>query len=145
MAYQIHKKITETEELQLFDEKGSLKKTITVRLDKDGLAQKLSEKLTELIRAQKEAQQMSEAMKAGNTEGMEQAYEKVGQIIIDMFEAVFGKEDSDSIRKFYGKNTIQMCNEVLPFITEVVIPRVRKLTALKRKQRVQGFKKKRFY
>lgn len=145
MAYQIHKKVTETEELQLFDEKGNLKKTITVRLDKDGLAQKLSEKQVELIRAQKEAQMLFADMKAGNTGEITQAYERTGQIIIDMFEAVFGKEDSDSIREFYGQNTIQMCNEVLPFITEVVIPKVRKITISKRKQRLQSFKKKQFY
>lgn len=145
MAYQIHKKLSETEELQLFDEKGSLKETIIVRLDRDGLAQKLSDKQIELIRAQKEAQQIYADMKAGNTVEMTQAYERIGQIIIEMFEAVFGKMDSDRIREFYGQNTLQMCNEVLPFITEVVIPKVRKLTASKRKQKLQAFKKKQFY
>ena len=51
MAYRIYKKAAETEELQLFDESGQLSKTITVRLDRDGLAQKLSSSHTALLRA----------------------------------------------------------------------------------------------
>ena len=144
MAYQIHKAKEETEELQLFAD-GELKKTIIVRLDKDGLAQKLSDKHIELIHAQKEARQMQNDMAAGKTVEIEKAYEKVGQIIVDMFEAVFDKEDSDTIREFYGQNTIQMCSEVMPFITDVVLPKVRKLKQMKKKQKINGFKQKRFF
>ena len=144
MAYQIHKAKEETEELQLFAD-GQLKKTIVVRLDKDGLAQKLSEKHIQLIHAQKEAQQIQSDMAAGKPVEIEKAYEKVGQVIIDMFEAVFGKEDSDAIREFYGQNTIQMCSEVMPFITDVVLPKVRKLKQANKKRKIKSFKQKKFF
>ncbi len=145
MAYRIYKKAAETEELQLFDESGQLSKTITVRLDRDGLAQKLSSSHTALLRARREALALSADMASGNTGKIEQAYENTGLIIIEMFEAVFGKEDSDSIREFYGQNVMQMCMDVMPFITEIVIPKVRKLAGSRQKQKLMDFRKKKFY
>ncbi len=145
MAYKIQKQQKTVEDLELYNEYGEKTATIHVRLDRDGLAEKLSVKQIALIHAQKNLAHLQEESKTGNIESYEKALEDVGQAVIDMFEAVFGKTDSDIIREFYGNNTIQMCQEVLPFITDVVLPEVRKLGRLKRKKRVAAHKGRRFF
>lgn len=145
MAYKIQKQQKTVEELELYNENGDKVTTIQVRLDSDGLAEKLSTKHIALIQTQKNLIRIQKENDNGNIENYDKALEDAGQAVIDMFEAVFGKEDSDTIRKFYGDNTIQMCREVLPFITDVVLPEVRKLGQKKRKKRVADHMVKRFF
>ena len=145
MAYKIQKQQNITEELELYNEQGERVATIEVRLDRDGLAEKLSAKHVALIRAYQNLVELQKKSKSGNSIDYDKALEETGQAVIDMFEAVFGKADSDTIREFYGNNTLQMCREVLPFITDVVLPAVRKLGQLKRKKSVDSYKKKRFF
>lgn len=145
MAYKIQKQQNITEELELYNEQGERVATIEVRLDRDGLAEKLSAKHVALIRAQQNLVQLQQENKNGSFKDYDKALEETGQAVIDMFEAVFGKADSDTIREFYGDNTLQMCKEALPFITDVVLPEVRKLGQLKRKKSVDSYKKKRFF
>ena len=41
----------------------------------------------------------------------------------NLFEAVFGKEDTELIISFYEGRYIEMTKEITPFITQCVIPR----------------------
>lgn len=53
--------------------------------------------------------------------------------VIDLFEAVFGREDAECILDFYGNRYVEMCQEVVPFITQIAIPEVRKIAEAEQK------------
>lgn len=145
MAYVIQKKKQLVEELELRNESGEKVTTIYVRLDRDGLAEKLSARQIDLIQAQKNLLQLQQDCRKESTLDYEKALEETGQAVIALFEAVFGQQDSDVIREFYKNNTMQMCSEVMPFITEVILPQVRKLGQAKRKGIKNSYKHKKFF
>ena len=145
MAYIIQKKTQLVEELELRNESGERVTTIYVRLDRDGLAEKLSARHVDLIQAQKNMLQLQQDCRKENISNYEKALEETNQAVIAIFEAVFGRQDCDVIREFYKNNTTQMCSEVMPFITEVVLPQVRKLGQAKRKGVMSSYKRKRFF
>lgn len=145
MTYIVQKKKQLVEELELRDESGEKVTTIYVRLDRDGLAEKLSARQVDLIQAQKNLLQLQQDCRKKSTLDYEKALEETGQAVIALFKAVFGQHDSDVIREFYKDNTMQMCSEVMPFITEVILPQVRKLGQAKRKSIKNSYKQKKFF
>lgn len=145
MAYKIQKQQMTVEELELYDESGVKKHTISVRLDRDGLAEKISTRHLELVQAYKNMAEFQKQMQSGEAVAVDAAMEQAGQAVIAMLEAVFGEKDSDTIREFYGNNTLQMCQEILPFITEVVLPKVRKISQKKRKAKIEHFRKQSYF
>ena len=63
-----------------------------------------------------------------------------------MIESVFGAGNTKIIYEFYGSRYNQILTEVMPFITEIVVPKVRELARENRKNALEKYsrKKKRF-
>lgn len=77
------------------------------------------------------------------------AVEMLGRAEIDMFEAVFGADGTETIQQFYKYHYIEMAKEVIPFITGVVIPRLTEIKAENKKALVSQYnrakKRRRFW
>ena len=140
MAWQAKRSRTFRDDFELVDENGNVVHTIHVSLDADDMTVKISRKYTALVRAMSETTEMKR--KAESAEELENCMEKLGQAVIDMLEAVFGEEDTKSIVEFYENRYIEMSREVLPFISQVVIPRMQELAAENRKSIRQKYNRK---
>ena len=140
MAWQAKRSRTFRDDFELVDENGNVVHTIHVSLDADDMTVKISRKYTALVRAMSETTEMKR--KAESAEELENCMEKLGQAVIDMLEAVFGEEDTKTIVEFYENRYIEMSREVLPFISQVVIPRMQELAAENRKSIRQKYNRK---
>lgn len=133
MAYQAKRKKQYKEEFQLVEEDGTVVQTLQVSLDADSMVRKLSEKHAALVRALQDVKKVQES---------EKGLEVLGNVVTDMFEAVFGAEDTKTILKFYDNRYVEMCQEVVPFITTVVIPEVRKIAQANKKDTLSQYNRK---
>lgn len=134
MAYQAKRKKLYTEDFELAEEDGRVIHTLHVSLDPDNMAVKLSEKHAALVRALQDINQMKEE----NTGTLE----KIGNAVTDILEAVFGQEDAETIIDFYQGRYIEMCKEVIPFVTDVVVPQVRSLARENKQSIIAGYNRK---
>lgn len=141
MAYQAKRSHKVTEDLELINECGEVEKVIHVSLDADEMVRTISDKYVALLNAQKEAQQIRAGKE--NPETITAAREKLENIVVDMFQAVFGVENTNGILDFYGDRTTEMCREVLPFVTQVILPRLRQISQENRKQVMQSYNRQR--
>lgn len=64
------------------------------------------------------------AVLAKNGEDMEKAEEMMGEAVLNLFEVVFGEEQTKEILRIYNNRTIEMLSDIAPFITEVIQPRI---------------------
>ena len=110
MAYQAKKSKTFAEDLELVDEHGSVVHTLHVNLDADDMVAKLNRKYTELTKSLEEVSEIQR--NAENNEKMNEAFEKLGSAVTNLFEAVFGKEDTELIIAFYEGRYIEMTKEI---------------------------------
>ena len=136
MAYKAKRQDRVIEDLELCNADGTVAKTIHVELDADNMVRKLSEKHLALINALKNVQEVKDASTA---EEKANGTAVLGAAVVDLFEAVFGREDARSILDFYGNRYVEMCQEVVPFITQIVIPEVRKLAKQNKKVALAGY------
>lgn len=134
MAYQAKRKKLYTEDFELTEEDGRVVYTLHVSLDPDSMAVKLSEKHAALVRTLQDINQIKE----DNTG----ALEKIGNAVTDILEAVFGQEDAKTIIDFYQGRYIEMCKEVVPFVTDIVVPQVRSLARENKQSIIAGYNRK---
>lgn len=139
MAYQAQRHKRVHEELELLDDKGNVIHTLHVDLDADAMAKQLSEKHLALVQAQRNMVATQQNVKDGDTD---KALEVIGKTLIDLFEAVFGKDNTRIIIDFYDNRYIEMCQEVLPFVIQVVIPRVRTVAQESRNKLMESYNRK---
>lgn len=137
MAYQAKRKKRFIEDFELIDEKGNLFKTLHVELDADDMVAKINRKYTGLCQALKETTEIKR--KSQSNEEIADCVEKLGNAVVQLFEAVFGIEDAKTIVEFYDNRYIEMCNEVVPFITKVVIPRLYDIRKQNQKNRLKPY------
>ena len=108
---------------------------------------KINRKYTALIRALSDVQEIKR--KEASNEQLSDAVEMLGRAEIDMFEAVFGADGTETIQQFYKDHYIEMAKEVIPFITGVVIPRLTEIKAENKKALVSQYnrakKRRRFW
>lgn len=139
MAYQAKRKKEYAEEFQLVDDDGSVVKTIQVKLDADSVVRNLSEKHVALVRVLEDVRSVSVS---SEPEDKVRGLEVLGGAVTDMLEAVFGAGDTKAIVDFYDGRYIEMCSEVVPFITGVVIPGIRKIAKDNKKVTLAGYGRK---
>ena len=134
MAYQAKRTKIFKEEFQLVNENGEIVESLFVELDPSMVAQSLSKKYIDL----------QKALVAVNDAALkkENMYETVGKSMNEIMETVFGEEYTKKIIEFYSGRYIEMCREIIPFVSEVVIPQVRKLAQENRKNIVSGYNRK---
>lgn len=140
MAYQAKRRKRYIEDFELVDENGEVVKTLQVSLDADDMIVKLSRKRTALVHAYQEAGNRKEGTES--TEDYEKRLEMLGNAVVDLLEAVFGEEDTKTIVAFYENRYVEMCKEVIPFITQCVIPRCAKIKRENQKSILQSYNRK---
>lgn len=140
MAYQAKRKKKFVEDFQLVEENGNLFKTLHIQLDADDMLAKINRKYTELCKALTETTEIKR--KSQSAEELGDCIETLGNAVIQLFEAVFGEEDAKTIVEFYDNRYIEMCQEVVPFIRNVVIPRVTKIKRENRKTILNSYRRK---
>ena len=135
MAYQAKRRKIYEEDFQLVDEHGNIVHTLKVSLDADSMVGKLNSKHVALVNALKSIQGVK-----GETS--DNALVILGETVVDILEAVFGKDDAKTIIDFYDNRYIEMCQEVMPFVTGTVIPEVRKISQANKKQVLSQYNRK---
>lgn len=139
MAYQARRKKAYEEEFQLTEADGTVVHTLHVALDADSMVRKLNEKHIALVRALQDVQNIK---KTDSQEKLSEGLEILGRAVVDILEAVFGAEDAQTIVEFYDNRYLEMCQEVVPFITGVVIPEVRKISQDNKKATLAQYSRK---
>ena len=139
MAYQAKRAKNQTEIFELINDDGEVVNHFEVRIDAGGFGKRLSEKYVELSRALAACQQIQ--TKTIDPSDVDRVMETVGLAVTDILYSVFGEADARKIIQFYDKNYVEMCQEVMPFVTETVLPKARKLGQANRKQAIQSYTK----
>lgn len=136
MAYQARRKKIFKEEFQLVDENGDVVKTMDVELDPDVVAVRISEKYVNLQNCLSKVRMMKTSGDAG------EMYETIGMSMKEIMQTVFGEGNSTVIMDFYNGRYAEMCREILPFVEDIVIPTVRKISQENRKNIISGYNRK---
>lgn len=140
MAYQAKKHKKFQEDFELLNEEGEIVHTLHVSLDADDMVVKIGRKYTALTKALADTTEMKK--KAENAEGIQTALETLGRAVVDLIEAVFGSDDAKTIIDFYEGRYVEMSQEVIPFITQCVIPRMHEIRSENKKSVLNGYNRK---
>lgn len=138
MAYQAKRSQHYTEQLELVDEKGNVRHTLTVDLDPGAVVEKLSRKYVELLRIKEETDQVDTT----ESEKLVKVYNNLGNAVISLVESIFEEQDTQIILEFYGNHYNEMVVEILPFIVDIVIPGVRKRAQEQREEALGKYNRK---
>lgn len=140
MAYQAkrHKKFQE--DFELVNESGEVVHLLHVSLDADDMVVKISRKYAALTKALAETTEMKR--KDENPEEIQKSVEILGTAVVDLLEAVFGTEDAEKIIRFYEGRYIEMSQEVIPFITQHVIPKLIEMKKDNKRAVLSGYNRK---
>ena len=133
MAYQARRHKRFQESFELVDEQGNVVETLQVSIDADDMIGKISRKYTALTKTLDNTTDMKR--KAEDGKAMQACLETLGQAVVD----VFGADDTKVIVKFYESRYIEMAQEVIPFITQCVIPRLSEMRADNKRAVLQGY------
>lgn len=136
MAFQAKRKKLYQEDFELVDENGQVAHTLHVSLDPDSVAKNLSVKQMDLMHA------LDALKNIDPNNAPEEALETVGQTVTDILQSVFGADNAQIIIDFYESRYLEMCQEVMPFVTGTVIPQVRKMAQEHRAAVVAGYNRK---
>lgn len=121
MAYQIKKTGKIVEDLELLNDNNEVDKVIHVDIDIDHIAKDFRKAQTALITAQKAV-----------SDGAENALETYGNAVIDVFNLIFGNDNTvDLLNYFDGKYT-DMAIQIMPFVSDIITPAVEKAVKSKK-------------
>ena len=140
MAYQAKRSQKVIEDFELVNENGQIETTIHVHIDADSMVEKIRKKYVTLVSAHGEMLKIQE--KITDKEVLHNIYEKVGRAEIDLIEAVFGEEDTKKILEFYGERYVEMAKEVMPFISEIILPKIEKIAKQNKKELLSKYNRK---
>lgn len=121
MAYQVTRSKRITETLELTDEKGNVVDSIDVNLDADAVCTAFRKKQIAVIDAES---RLKDVQRKGLQADLDAAYEAYGDAMLGIFGLIFGDEGTKKILDFYENNYVEMGLQIVPFIREVVIPKL---------------------
>jgi hypothetical protein len=119
MAYQIKRKSKIKERLELCDETGAVVLPIDVEINVDDIA-KISNAQQVFIMAKELIQKEPQSAKA---------QEAFGTAVIAIFAVLFGKENTDKIIAFYDGRYAEMLSDIMPFIEDALLPKIKETSA----------------
>lgn len=64
------------------------------------------------------------AKEATDENDVSKAQEAMGSAILNLFEIIFGEDQTQKIIEFYDNRYLEMLGDIAPFITDVVAPRI---------------------
>lgn len=111
MAYQAKRNKRFEEDFELVDENGVVQHTLKVSLDADDMVAKINRKYTALVRALSDVQEIKR--KEASNEQLSDAVEMLGRAEIDMFEAVFGADGTETIISRWQRKSSHLSPELL--------------------------------
>lgn len=121
-------KITET--LRLQSDSGEAK-DIDITIDADVIAAEFVKKREDFIAAQK---RIIKIQKEGRAAGFDNAYIEYGNALLDFLRVVFGAENVLTIAEFFEDNYIEMMSQLFPFISDRIVPAVKRSIGYTKKQ-----------
>ena len=128
MAYQLKRTAKLRDELELCDEGGNVTDTLHFTVDIDSISGELRKRYTDVLTAEK-------ALKnAIDDKQYTEAYSRYGEAITGIFAICFGTENARRITEHYENNYIEMSVAVVPYICEVVLPKVNECISRKREE-----------
>lgn len=107
--------------LQLCDEQGNVQKELRIEVDIDAIATGFREVLNQLEEAQKCLQ---DNQKLKLQKEFDKAYYDYGKALVKLFEMCFGKDNTEEIVTFFENRYTEMSVEIVPYITQEIIPLV---------------------
>lgn len=140
MAYQAKRSKKYVEDFELVDAEGNIKHTLHISLDADDMTVKINRKYVALTRALSETTEAKR--KVETAEDLQGVFETLGNAMVDLLQAVFGEENAKILLDFYEDSYIEMSREVLPFISNVVIPRMIEIRKDKQKALLGKYNRK---
>ena len=129
--YQVQRKNRIKEELQLVNADGTVSDTITVDLNVDEIAARVSKSYETLGMAQNalQADQYNEKL-----------VEAYGNAVVAVFTVIFGEDGCNKILNFYESNYTEMPLDLFPFINDVIMPKIREASESRKQQLVNAAK-----
>lgn len=140
MAYQAKRTSEYVQEFELVDESGRVVHSMKVALDPGSMVEKLSRQYVNLLHAKEEVGKIQ--ANSARLEELTNGYQTLGDAAMAMISSVFGEEDTKTIFEFYRGRYNDIVQEVLPFITTVVLPDIRHIAQQNRKDVLQKYNRK---
>ena len=131
MSYQIKRAEKISDVLELCDEGGNVVSRLNITVDIDAIAAELRKRLTNVQTAEKLLK------RAASEQDYAEAYGLFGQTVTDIFCVCFGQENAEKITEHFGGDFIEMSVAVVPYIYEVILPRVNE-ALLRRKEQLKA-------
>lgn len=125
MAYQIKRKSRLKETLELVSADGKDTLTVDIDLDVDEMGGR--------IMAAQDVTRMTQTLIAKEPQSVK-AQEAFGSSVLALFGGIFGKENTEKIIAFYDGHYAEMLLDVIPFVNEVIVPAIQKVSAERKKQ-----------
>ena len=113
------------EELELLSIDGTEKMTVTVDLDIDQIAARMSKSYEMMGMLQNE---LKKDPKNQTT------MEAFGQAVLEIFKIIFGDDQAEKILKFYEDDYTEMLVDLFPFINDQIMPKIKEASRLRREQ-----------
>lgn len=122
MAYRIQKAPHVREEVTVEDENGK-ELTVSVDLDVHQVLRQYAEAADRLAEAERRVRDLQ---KQGiDSDNLDEVYAALGSAVINLFAVVFGPEQTGEIVEFYQGNHTEMLADFVPFLQDVVVPKIR--------------------
>ena len=128
MAYQIKRSEKIVDALELCDEGGNVVTRLDIAVDIDSIAAELRKRLVNVQNAERLMK------KAASQEDYAAAYELFGQTVNDVFSVCFGAENAQRIAEHFGGDFIGMSVAVVPYVYDVILPKVDESLQRRREQ-----------
>ena len=128
MAYQIKRSEKITDTLELCDASGNVTATLNITIDIDSIAAELRKRLVNVQTAEKLLK------KAVSQDDYAAAYELFGQTVNDVFSVCFGAENAQRIAEHFEGDFIEMSVAVVPYVYDVILPKVNDSLQRRREQ-----------
>lgn len=138
MAYKIQKSPHVREDVTVEDEGREL--TVSVDLDVHRVLQQYTAAAERLAEAER---QLRDLQKQGiDQENLGDAYAAMGRAVLGLFAVVFGPEQTEQIVEFYDGRHTEMLADFIPFLQDVVVPKIREAQlAVARKYSAKSWKR----
>lgn len=126
--YQIKRTEKIRDTLELRSEDGTTGATLEFVVDIDAIAGELRRNLTDITTAEQSLK------KAANDRDYSTAYEQYGKAVSGIIAVCFGGENARCIVDFFEGNYIEMSVAIVPYIYDVILPRVNECLNRRREQ-----------
>lgn len=126
--YQIKRSEKIRDTLALCSEDGTTGVTLEFVVDIDAIAGELRRNLTDITTAEQALK------KAASDKDYAEAYEQYGRAVRGVFAVCFGRENAKRICEFFEGNYVEMSVAIVPYIYDVILPRVNECLSRRREQ-----------